>query len=637
MPSPPATSRLFARLRLSLSPNGGERSDGQLLTEFVHERDEAAFAALVKRHGPMVLGVCRRVVGDWHAAEDAFQAVFVVLARRAAAVRPREQVGNWLYGVAYRTACKARAALARRRSREKQVDPMPHPEAKPADVWHDLRPVLDAELARLPDKLRLPLVLCDLEGRPQRAAARQLGLPAATLANRLAAARRLLARRLAGRGIGLAGGALAVLLTAETARAAVPPTLAAAAVKSASMVAAGGPLAGAVPAHVLQLSEEVLRMLLLSKLKVVASAVLAVVVLAGGLGVGWLPASWADKEEQPAAKPHPAAKQPGPGLSDVEFLRRVSLDLRGVPPTEVEQRYFVADKHPKKRTQVVEWMLKDVTDVPGTAAFWDLSAPLVIDVGNYIFTNPNVHGVQPYIGLQRSVNPSLVTVDYDNTARPVLNEVFRDVNTPHTDPALNDMFWVEFQEPAFQAWKRNASTADDSDEGFLRRAIQEARSVAPSTIELEYFKADKNPKKREKLLDLLLKDPAVAKKLGAGWKQKLLQPDQPTFIRRHYNIVDTSVFHYWTAKQREPGRLDNLLGQLLDGKRSDEQILEGLSLAILGRLPTESERKLVLANVGKQQDKRAAWADVVKALSGTGEATKHAEELKSRSAPAGKK
>src|SRR5262249_26961257 len=151
--------------------------------------------------------------------------------------------------------------------RESQVDPMPHPHAPPEDVWHDLQPVIDAELARLPDRLRLPVVLCDLEGRAQRDAARQLGCPPATLANRLTAARRTLARPLASRGIALSGGALAAVLSANAASAGVSPTLTDSVVRAAGLAMTGGALTGAVPAQVVQLSEGVIRMLMLAKLK----------------------------------------------------------------------------------------------------------------------------------------------------------------------------------------------------------------------------------------------------------------------------------------------------------------------------------------------------------------------------------
>src|SRR5947209_6844926 len=240
MPTGHADRLLPTLRRVVLVRETADRTDGQLLAAFLTRQDADAFAGLVRRHGPMVLGVCRRVVGDYATAEDAFQAVFLVLARRAAAVRPREAVGNFLYGVAYRTAIKARAVLARRRSREKQVEAMPEPPAPThTDAWSDLKPVIDAELDRLPAKLRVPVVLCDLEGRPQRQVAKQLGLPPATLATRLASARRLLAARLTKRGVTLSGGALAAALTTNAAAAVVKPAAVDGLARAAEAVAAG--------------------------------------------------------------------------------------------------------------------------------------------------------------------------------------------------------------------------------------------------------------------------------------------------------------------------------------------------------------------------------------------------------------
>src|SRR6516162_6709600 len=129
-----------------LQQSGGGLSDGQLLARFVAARDEASFASLVRRHGPMVLGVCRRILHDFHDAEDAFQATFLVLARKAASVVKRESVGCWLYGTACRTALEARVLGARRRSRERPMKDMPHPEVLPAEA-QDWRPLLDRELA----------------------------------------------------------------------------------------------------------------------------------------------------------------------------------------------------------------------------------------------------------------------------------------------------------------------------------------------------------------------------------------------------------------------------------------------------------------------------------------------------------
>src|SRR5262249_26259178 len=198
-----------------------ELTDGQLLERFVSCRDPAALEALVRRHGPMVWGVCCRVLHNHHDAEDAFQAVFLVLVRRAASISPREMVGNWLYGVAHRTALKARATAAKQRARERQVADMPEPVMKESDRG-DLQAVLDLELSRLPDKYRAAVVLCDLEGKTRKEAARQRGVPEGTLAARVARARPLLAKRLARHGLGASAGAVAGGLSRQAATACVP-------------------------------------------------------------------------------------------------------------------------------------------------------------------------------------------------------------------------------------------------------------------------------------------------------------------------------------------------------------------------------------------------------------------------------
>src|SRR5262245_28258587 len=193
---------VLRRLRRWARPrDGGGAPDAELLGRYVERQDPAAFEALLVRHGPMVLGVCRRVLASAADAEDAFQATFLVLVRKAASVVPRGMVGNWLYGVAYRTATSAKAMNARRRAKERAAA---RPEAREEERWTDLRPVLDEEMSRLPEKYRVPVVLCDLEGRTRREAARQLGWPEGTLSTRLRAGRGLLARALGRRGLALA-------------------------------------------------------------------------------------------------------------------------------------------------------------------------------------------------------------------------------------------------------------------------------------------------------------------------------------------------------------------------------------------------------------------------------------------------
>ena len=252
-------------------------TDGQLLECFIRRREEAALAALVRRHGPMVWGVCRRVLRNHHDAEDAFQAVFLVLVRKAASVAPRERVANWLYGVAYQTARKARATAAKRGARERQVTEMPEPVAEQGLVC-DLQPLLDEELSRLPDKYRVPIVLCDLHGKTRKEAARQIGCPEGTVAGRLARARAMLAKRLARRGQTASGGALAM-------SASVPTSVMASTIKAATLVAAGQAAAGVVSVKAAALTEGVLKAMLLTKLKTAAAVLLAVAALSGAAGL----------------------------------------------------------------------------------------------------------------------------------------------------------------------------------------------------------------------------------------------------------------------------------------------------------------------------------------------------------------
>jgi RNA polymerase sigma-70 factor (ECF subfamily) len=261
----------------------GELTDGQLLTRFLGRRDDDSFEALLRRHGPMVLGVCRRVLHHEQDAEDAFQATFLVLARKAGSVVPRERVGNWLYGVAYKTALKARALSAKRRGREFQVMAMPEPTGarRGQDLWADVQPVLDRELSRLPDKYRFPVVLCDLEGKTHKEAARQLGCPEGTVSVRLVRARALLARRLTQRGLVCTGTVLATAFAQNVASANVPAELVGPTVEAANLYASGqSSVAGLVSDEVATLTEGVVKTMGMTNLKT-----LALVLLFAGAGL----------------------------------------------------------------------------------------------------------------------------------------------------------------------------------------------------------------------------------------------------------------------------------------------------------------------------------------------------------------
>src|SRR5262245_39948694 len=250
----------------------GGTTDGDLLRAVSAGRDEEAFAELVRRHGPLVLSVCRRVLSDRPEADDAFQAVFLVLARKAGTVRRPEQLGNWLYGVSLRCARRAKAAAGARWAREVPMTDVPAP-SRPESDWADVRPVLDAEIAALPDKLRAALVACELQGWDRAAAAERLGVPEGTLSSRLARAKDLLRRRLVRRGLVLSAAGLIYLLTQATARAAVPPGLAAAAVRHADR-------AGACPDPVTVLARKELTRMLVRHLCATGLAV-AVLVAVG--------------------------------------------------------------------------------------------------------------------------------------------------------------------------------------------------------------------------------------------------------------------------------------------------------------------------------------------------------------------
>ncbi len=888
MPTAPVS--LMPALRRVISGRAADRSDSDLLAAFVDDRDPEAFATLVRRHGPMVLGVCRRVGRDPDAADDAFQAVFLVLARRAGEVRPRSRVGGWLYGVAYKTALKARAVRARRRTRESQVDAFPEPAAPPAAAgWDDLKPILDEELARLPDRLRVPVVLCDLEGRPQRAVAGQLGIAPATLAGRLADARRTLAARLTRRGVTLSASALAALLAERGSAGVVNPALAAGVVKAAEAVAAGGAAAGLVSANALQLCDGVMRMIFLTKLKTAAASAVAVLVLVGGVGPGLVPAA---AQDDPAVAP---AAKAGPRASDdAAFLDRICQEFRGSKATPVEHTYFAADADADKRHKVTNWLLADpavkahlARGGAGTAAklqdVWlnelNFETTVDSDLHSLSFTlgkqvtadhTPAVTGLAlspdgrtlaverpaqaTWVELYNSGTGKLDTLHrrvrvaadpkagptavgevtdllvagqdgkttvgqtvqgrvVDTAGRVERVEVVVDAATlpaqiktktapgepirvrvltaesdgkggvkykaevvpadkkaeakepaPQTfffklatppDGKTPGTFFYQF-DPSGEAKKVEGKAvirerlvqppgketkapatpattvrvwdtfaAKETDAAFLRRAVTEARGTPPTALEERYFAADPDPRKREKLLDALLSDPAALRRVGDGWKRRMLAPPaappswQPKVVPftpqgtadfdlilpnlggqpkgtkdalLNYRIVQpksavdptpylfvqpkggkAEVVPHPAAKDvlvpkgrielvnpppgkdggskgrvelltQPPGkdvvkekvappatvtkaatarltatsadRWSRLVADLISVGKTDEQILEALTLAAAGRLPTDVERRLTLATLPASGDRAATWAAVARALAG---------------------
>jgi RNA polymerase sigma factor (sigma-70 family) len=261
-------------------------SDGELLMRFIDREGEAAqsaFAALVQRHGPMVFRVCRRLLVDSHDSQDAFQATFLILVRKAGSLKDRDSVGPWLFGVACRVAARSRSTSARRARHERRYVEMSEPSQPSEDPDRaDLQVLIHEEIGRLPERYRVPVVLCYLGGVNQEDAAEQLGWPIGTVRSRLARARERLRGRLSRRGVALSAGSLLGTLTAN-ASAVAPPALVNSTVGIAMRFAAGRmATAGVVPASVDALMREVYRSFFMIRLKI-AMAVLATL---GGTATG---------------------------------------------------------------------------------------------------------------------------------------------------------------------------------------------------------------------------------------------------------------------------------------------------------------------------------------------------------------
>jgi RNA polymerase sigma factor (sigma-70 family) len=303
--------QLLRRLRRDVSlAEVGDLSDAHLLERFALQHEDAAFAALVRRHGPLVLGVCRRVLHNPHDAEDAFQATFLILARKAQTIRKSDALGSWLYGVAYRVALKARARAVRRCEREAEAcQHLPSNGEKTETA--ELRALLDEELNRLPNNYRAAVVLHHLEGRSVEEAARQLGWKEGQFRGALYRGRLLLQERLRRRGAPVAGGILVSFLATDSLSAAVPDVLGEATVEAASVLASGGTLDVTGVAWLVQ---EGTRDMMLFNVK----TVVVLLLMAGSFGAGaavtrvWPTAAVEEKPAPEPAKPAPELPKPAP-------------------------------------------------------------------------------------------------------------------------------------------------------------------------------------------------------------------------------------------------------------------------------------------------------------------------------------
>jgi RNA polymerase sigma factor (sigma-70 family) len=303
-------------------------TDRHLLRRFAEERDEDAFAELMRRHGPLVLNLCRRVLGHEQDAEDAFQAVFLVLARKAASIRKGESVGSFLFGVAYRIAMKERGKLAQRRQREQQVEqPMlagPVYEA----AFRELQILLDEGLNRLPEKYRTPFVLCCLEGKSKSEAARELGWKEGTVSSRLAQARKQLQQFLSRKGVTLASALTVAGIAENAASACIPPLLAASAVRTARLFASGSS-AVMETAKAVQLAEALFKSMAALPWKTATALLMVVSLAVGGAGMAYHAET---AQQAPASEPPKATSIAARKVARQE--KKVRTDRYGDPLPE---------------------------------------------------------------------------------------------------------------------------------------------------------------------------------------------------------------------------------------------------------------------------------------------------------------
>jgi RNA polymerase sigma factor (sigma-70 family) len=324
----------------SLTEQGplADLSDGQLLDRFLDGADELAFATLLRRHGPLVLSICRRVLPLAADAEDAFQATFLIFIRKARGIAKRTSVACWLHGVAHRVAVRAKKDAARRRARERQAQRQSPPDAFREVVLQDLRALLDEEVLKLPEAYRVPFVLCYLQGRTNEECARLLGCPTGTVQSRLARAREILRGRLARRGLTLSAGLVTGMLAGGAQATVVPGALVRTALRAA-LAAASDPNAyvAVVSSPVATLTQGVLKTMFLTRLAIVTALLLVVAAAGLTMTVGpFCAQAGTSGEERPerAAGTGPegqgAAPQRGPDLA-LAFEPRTSDDPEKQP------------------------------------------------------------------------------------------------------------------------------------------------------------------------------------------------------------------------------------------------------------------------------------------------------------------
>jgi RNA polymerase sigma factor (sigma-70 family) len=357
--------------KLAGSTEGANLTDAELLKRFVVRDDHDAFTALVHRHGPMVWRVCRRLLHQAADAEDAWQATFLLLARRAGSIRKPASLASWLHGTAFHIAHKVRSAIDRRPTREKQAVRPPVVDPGCEAAWRELGRIIEEQVHGLPDKYRLPLLLCYWEGATHEEAARRLSWPCGTVKTRLAAARRLLHKRLVHRGVTLPAGVVALLLAPDAANTAVPASL----LHAAKMLAAIGPGCGGVSTNAAALAEEGIKRMAMVKGKVGLALILATC-MAGAAALAHQIRSPRQPAKEPPSSSASLLQGAEPKPSDTE-RPRARTDLYGdpLPPGAVARLGTIHLRHTAGTDMVFSKDGKRLTscDIGGEVRVWDVA------------------------------------------------------------------------------------------------------------------------------------------------------------------------------------------------------------------------------------------------------------------------
>ncbi|MFL5245428.1 MAG: sigma-70 family RNA polymerase sigma factor [Gemmataceae bacterium] len=318
----------------------GETTDGLLLEQFISRRDEAAFGALVRRHGPLVFTVCQRILDNVQDTEDAFQATFLVLVRRARSIAKRQSIGSWLHGVARRIAVRAKSSARRREILNRQIACHHAPDSLQEVIRRDLRVLLDEEVQRLPAHYREPFVLCYMQGKTNEEAARLLNCPKGTIDSRLSRARERLRTRLVRRGLGASAALVATMLSQSAVSATAPATLVASTTKSAVLFAAGSLAAGGLAStQAISLTQGMLKAMFLTKIKIVAAAVL----MAGLTGAGAGALAFRSQAAEPEDTKKPENRKPVKvfEISEVAQGEPKRVDTFGYLQLEMAQKEYL--------------------------------------------------------------------------------------------------------------------------------------------------------------------------------------------------------------------------------------------------------------------------------------------------------